>query len=81
MSLPFPEPTGPAQPRAEVLLDYLDYFRSVVIAKVQGLSADQVRTSVLPSGERVLFHLLQEYARHAGHADIGRELLDGTVGE
>ena len=31
--------------------------------------------------ERVLFHLLQEYARHAGHLDVTRELLDGTVGE
>jgi len=31
--------------------------------------------------ERVLFHLLQEYARHAGHIDIVRELVDGQVGE
>lgn len=31
--------------------------------------------------ERVLFHLLQEYARHVGHLDIIRELADGTVGE
>ncbi|KOT90832.1 Mini-circle protein [Streptomyces sp. NRRL F-5755] len=29
----------------------------------------------------ILFHLLQEYARHAGHLDIARELADGTVGE
>ena len=31
--------------------------------------------------ERVLLHLLQEYARHAGHVDIVRELIDGRVGE
>ena len=31
--------------------------------------------------ERVLFHLLQEYARHVGHIDIVRELEDGTTGE
>lgn len=31
--------------------------------------------------ERVLFHLLQEYARHVGHLDIVTELADGTVGE
>jgi uncharacterized damage-inducible protein DinB len=31
--------------------------------------------------ERVLLHLLQEYARHAGHLDVVRELADGTVGE
>ena len=31
--------------------------------------------------ERVLLHLLQEYARHAGHLDVVRELVDGTTGE
>jgi Protein of unknown function (DUF664) len=29
----------------------------------------------------ILFHVLQEYARHAGHLDIARELADGAVGE
>jgi Protein of unknown function (DUF664) len=29
----------------------------------------------------ILFHVLQEYARHAGHLDITRELLDGATGE
>ena len=29
----------------------------------------------------ILFHVLQEYARHAGHLDIARELIDGTTGE
>ena len=28
----------------------------------------------------VLLHLIEETARHAGHADATRELLDGTVG-
>jgi hypothetical protein len=28
----------------------------------------------------VLMHLLEETARHAGHADILRELIDGTSG-
>lgn len=28
----------------------------------------------------VLMHMLEETARHAGHADITRELIDGTVG-
>ena len=31
--------------------------------------------------ERVLLHLLQEHARHAGHLDIVRELVDGKTGE
>ena len=34
-----------------------------------------------PSLERILFHLLQEYARHAGHLDIVSELAGGQTGE
>jgi uncharacterized damage-inducible protein DinB len=29
----------------------------------------------------ILFHVMQEYARHVGHLDIVRELIDGTTGE
>jgi uncharacterized damage-inducible protein DinB len=29
----------------------------------------------------ILLHLLEETARHAGHADLLREAIDGTVGE
>ena len=169
MSLPFPEPTEPKSSRSEVFLGYLDYFRSVVVDKLQGLTDDELRASRLPSGwtplallkhlihverrwvvwgfegtavaepwgdsrdgswyvhadesladlvqalhvqaditrsvvqtrelsevgepgerwngavpatlERVLLHLMQEYARHVGHLDIVRELVDGKVGE
>jgi uncharacterized damage-inducible protein DinB len=31
--------------------------------------------------ERVLFHLVQEYARHAGHLDIVTEQAGGPIGE
>ena len=34
-----------------------------------------------PSLERILFHLLQEYARHVGHLDIVSELAGGQTGE
>lgn len=169
MPLPFPEPTTPQPSRAAVLLDYLAYFRSVVLDRLDGLAEDELRRSRLPSGwtplelvhhlvhverrwlvwgfegrpvgdpwgdqrdgrwqvpagtgladlaqalhaqaeqtervraahdlddvgrpgerwdgaapatlERVLLHLLQEYARHAGHLDVVRELVDGTTGE
>ena len=169
MSVPFPEPTGPSRPRAEVLLDYLDYFRGAVLGKVEALPESAHRASPVPSGwtplelirhlafvelrwlewgfegrevsdpwgderagrwfvdpqeslaglsaellargqrtreivgrheltelgrpgerwdgaapaslERILFHLVQEYARHAGHLDIVAELLGGQPGE
>jgi hypothetical protein len=34
-----------------------------------------------PTLERILFHLLQEYARHLGHLDVVAELSGGAVGE
>jgi uncharacterized damage-inducible protein DinB len=169
MSLAFPEPTDPVDSRAEVFLRYLDYFRSVLVAKLEGLPESELRGSRLPSEwtpiqllkhltqvelrwlewgfegrpvtdpwaderdgrwyvapeeslteltaalqaqaarsravveghdlaqvgapgerwdgaepatlERILFHLVQEYARHVGQLDIVRELADGLTGE
>ncbi|MEU8227281.1 DinB family protein [Kribbella sp. NPDC048915] len=34
-----------------------------------------------PTLNWILFHVLQEYARHAGHLDVARELIDGATGE
>jgi uncharacterized damage-inducible protein DinB len=34
-----------------------------------------------PTLGRILFHLLQEYARHVGQLDVARELIDGETGE
>jgi uncharacterized damage-inducible protein DinB len=28
----------------------------------------------------ILIHMIEEYARHCGHADLIRELIDGTIG-
>ena len=35
----------------------------------------------LPNLRRVLVDLIEEYARHTGHADLIRESVDGLVGE
>src|ERR1017187_9196290 len=50
MSPAFPEPTTPARSRAEVFLRYLDYFRSQLVRKLEGLPDDELRRSRLPSG-------------------------------
>jgi hypothetical protein len=50
VSIPFPEPTIPVPSRAEVFLGYLDYFRSQLISKLEGLPAGELRRSRLPSG-------------------------------
>ena len=43
-------------------------------------------TGTMPGGDtlqlrEVLVHMIEEYARHAGHADLLRERVDGRVGQ
>ncbi len=47
-------------------------------AAVGGRFAD---TASAPQLQWILLHLIQEFARHAGHLDIARELADGRTGE
>ena len=164
------EPPRSLEDPKEILLQQLSYYRATLLAKLEGLSDDQLRNSAVPSGwsplgllkhlvfvERrwmqwgfeaeqlsdprgdedpsgkgwlvtpddnvpdlrarlaeiaarteaaaknaeltdrgklggrfssdpptlgwILAHLLQEYARHVGHLDVVRELIDGSVGE
>ena len=42
--------------------------------------ARSLRETAPPSLRWILVHMIEETARHAGHADILRELLDGSVG-
>jgi uncharacterized damage-inducible protein DinB len=60
-------------------LDELDACRA-------NQSIDLEATVVSPRGKRfvfrwVLIHLIEEYARHNGHADLFREAIDGSTGE
>jgi hypothetical protein len=55
-----------------------------VIAGADSLDAVSVTTRVggKPFTLRwAILHLIEETARHAGHADLLREAVDGTVGE
>lgn len=45
------------------------------------LSAHPLRNGQCFSLRWVLLHLIEETARHAGHADLLREAIDGQVGE
>jgi uncharacterized damage-inducible protein DinB len=47
----------------------------VPLGTVQPEMADRIHTV-----RDVVLHLIEETARHAGHLDIGRELLDGRTG-
>ena len=39
------------------------------------------RSGESPSLRWILVHMVEEYARHNGHADLVREFVDGSVGE
>lgn len=49
-------------------------------ASLDELSAVTWRHDRKVSMRWVLFHLIEEYARHNGHADLLREAVDGAVG-
>lgn len=55
--------------------------QSRLVAAAIDLDAVCARTDLIECNLRyVLFHMIEETARHAGHADIIREQLDGTRG-
>jgi hypothetical protein len=47
---------------------------------------DLATTGTMPRGgtpqlREILVHMIEEYARHCGHADLLRERIDGRVGQ
>lgn len=68
------------------------YDRSVIQARAalaEALASDDPGTAIwerygddpAPSIRRLLVDVIEEYARHTGHADLIRESIDGLVGE
>jgi uncharacterized damage-inducible protein DinB len=55
--------------------------RAVADVELGALSAGTDRAGRQWSLRFVLMHLIEETARHNGHADLLREAVDGTVGE
>jgi uncharacterized damage-inducible protein DinB len=56
-----------------------DHARALVAA-APSLDVDGERRGVRFSLRWVLTHMIEEYARHNGHADLIRERLDGSTG-
>jgi hypothetical protein len=76
----------------ETLADLLAAMRdgavtTAEVARSHALTDSAAETGRFAGESRVptlawtLFHVLQEYARHAGHLDVVRELIDGATGE
>jgi len=73
----------PNESTADILAFY-DRARAAADQVIDELSVDDVGTSW--AGETVsmrwvLIHMIEETARHAGHLDIVRELIDGAAGD
>ena len=82
--------TGSTDPVDDLFAAYdaaVDRARSQVADAVatgglDTLSERPSRTEGTPFSLRwILLHMLEEYARHNGHADLLREAVDGAVGE
>nr|WP_230210128.1 DinB family protein [Streptomyces kaniharaensis] len=72
---------------ADVAADFAAWHAEIAAARSAsaGLSPDTVAERPRRGQEVtlrwILVHMIEEYARHNGHADFLRELLDGTTGE
>ncbi len=55
--------------------------QSHAVVASMDLNSPCARKDIIECNVRyVMFHMIQETARHAGHADIIRETLDGSTG-
>jgi hypothetical protein len=66
--------------------DNVDRSRRCVAEALRNGGLDQVMVQKWPDGRapslrRTFVDLIEEYARHVGHADLIRESVDGVVGE
>ena len=64
----------------------VDHSRSLIARALARGGLDQLAVRTWPDGRSpslrwILVHLIEEYARHNGHADLLREAVDGSTGE
>jgi hypothetical protein len=78
---------GPARPAAQVVAFYRDQCaRSNAVLASRPLSSppagqhDEEIADEITDLRWIALHMIEETARHAGHLDAARELLDGQVG-
>lgn len=64
-----------------VMHDLEQVEKSRAVTASMDLNDPCARSGIIDCNLRcILFHMIQEAARHAGHADIIRETLDGAPG-
>jgi uncharacterized damage-inducible protein DinB len=67
-------------------LEAVDLSRSITKGALTSGGLDQLAKRKWPNGDApslrwILVHMIEEYARHNGHADLLREFVDGETGE
>jgi hypothetical protein len=87
---PRTDPPGQGSELA-TLTGFLDWYRKTLELKCSGLDAEAPGLELAGKREDtwrgklslrwVLTHMVEEYARHIGHADLLRERIDGAVGQ
>lgn len=73
---------SPGESTADILAFY-DRARTATDQVISEVSLDEVGTTMFGDAVSLrwaLIHMLEDTARHAGHMDIMRELIDGMVG-
>jgi Protein of unknown function (DUF664) len=53
----------------------------VIVGGADSLGQEAAQFANAVSLRWIMVHMIEEYARHNGHADLLRELIDGEVGE
>jgi uncharacterized damage-inducible protein DinB len=80
--------SGMRVPRERSTEELLDDYRAAIAetdAAIRAIGDPEARLARLVAGKRMtmrwlIAHMTSETARHAGHADILREQIDGTTG-
>lgn len=76
---------GQSPEELRALFDDLVAASDAIIAAALPAGLDQPAVRISPRGLQpsmrwILVHMIEEYARHNGHADLIRESIDGAVG-
>jgi uncharacterized damage-inducible protein DinB len=74
------EPLDDADWEADLAVWQAECDRNRELAAIRELDDYGVRDGTPVSLRWIYVHLIEEYARHNGHADLIRELVDGAVG-
>jgi hypothetical protein len=60
---------------------HCEHSREIVARSSLDDTGTVQRTGEPVSLRRIMIHMIIEYARHSGHADLLREAIDGAVGQ